>query len=199
MGKDQKQHVEVTRDIAIKMNETFGAGLLKLPEPLINQETAVIPGLDGQKMSKSYGNTIELFEEEAVLKKKIMRIPTDSTPLEEPKPMDKSIILPLYKIVASEADYAEMVRLHETGGTGYGDLKKRLLGAMVDFLAPVRKRRAEIAADPACVEQVLADGAAKARSVALPILARVPRGSGERDQLARVRDAVGIASPLKRS
>ena len=179
VGKDQKQHVEVTRDIAIKMNEAFGEGLVKLPQPRIREETAVVPGLDGQKMSKSYDNTIQLFEEPAALKKKIMGIKTDSTPVEAPKPTEGSSILALYKLVASEADYATMVADHERGGTGYGDFKKRLLQGVTDYFAPFRERRAQIVADPAYVDRVLAEGAEKARVVA-------------RKTLARVRDAVGL-------
>ncbi|MDB6139759.1 MAG: tryptophanyl-tRNA synthetase [Verrucomicrobiaceae bacterium] len=179
VGKDQKQHVEVTRDIAIKMNEAFGEGLLKLPTPRIREETAVVPGLDGQKMSKSYDNTIQLFEEPAALKKKIMGIKTDSTPVESAKPVEGSSILALYKLVASEADYAAMVEDHERGGVGYGDFKKRLLQGVTDYFAPFRARRAEIVADAGYVDKVLAEGAEKARLVA-------------RKTLARVRDAVGL-------
>jgi tryptophanyl-tRNA synthetase len=179
VGKDQKQHVEVTRDIAIKMNETFGAGLIKVPQPRIREETAVVPGLDGQKMSKSYDNAIQLFEEPGALKKKIMGIKTDSTPVEAPKPTEGSSILALYKLVASEADYAQMIADHEKGGIGYGDFKKRLLQAVTDHFAPFRERRAEIVADKHYVDKVLAEGAEKARVVA-------------RKTLGRVRDAVGL-------
>jgi tryptophanyl-tRNA synthetase len=179
VGKDQKQHVEVTRDIAIKMNETFGEGLLKLPTPRIREDTAVVPGLDGQKMSKSYDNTIQLFEELPALKKKIMGIKTDSTPVEDPKSPENSRILALYKLVASEADYQAMIADHERGGVGYGDFKKRLLQAVTDHFAPFRERRAEIVADPKYVDRVLAEGAEKARAVA-------------RKTLGRVRDAVGL-------
>jgi len=179
VGKDQKQHVEVTRDIAIKMNETFGEGLLKLPNPRIRDETAAVPGLDGQKMSKSYDNTIQLFEETAALKKKIMGIKTDSTPVESPKPVEGSSILALYKLVASAADYEQMVQDHLNGGVGYGDFKKRLLAAVTDYFAPFREKRAAIVADPAYVDRVLAEGAEKARAVA-------------RKTLSRVRDAVGL-------
>ena len=179
VGRDQKQHVEVTRDIAIKMNEAFGEGLLKLPQPRIKEETALVPGLDGQKMSKSYDNTIQLFEEPAKLKKKIMGIKTDSTPVEAPKSTEGSSILALYKLVASASDYAVMVADHERGGIGYGDFKKRLLQAVTDYFAPFREKRAQIIADPAYVDRVLAEGAEKARPVA-------------RKTLARVRNAVGL-------
>ncbi|HEY1050790.1 MAG TPA: tryptophan--tRNA ligase [Prosthecobacter sp.] len=181
VGRDQKQHVEVTRDIAIKMNETFGAGLLKLPNPRISETTAVVPGLDGRKMSKSYDNTIPLFEEPGPLKKKIMGIKTDSTPVEEPKAIEGSNILALYKLVASQADYDTMVADHLNGGVGYGDFKKRLLQAMTEHFAPFRARRDEIVADKGYVEKVLAEGAEKARTVA-------------RKTLARVRDAVGLGA-----
>jgi tryptophanyl-tRNA synthetase len=179
VGRDQKQHVEVTRDIAIKMNEAFGEGLLKLPTPRIREETAVVPGLDGQKMSKSYDNTIQLFEEPAALKKKIMGIKTDSTPVEAPKPTEDSSILALYKLVASAADYDTIIADFQRGGMGYGDFKKRLLLAVTDHFAPFRERRAEIVADPKYVDRVLAEGAEKARTVA-------------RKTLTRVRDAVGL-------
>jgi tryptophanyl-tRNA synthetase len=179
VGRDQKQHVEVTRDIAIKMNETYGQGLLKLPTPRIREETAVVLGTDGRKMSKSYGNTIQLFEEPAKLKKLIMGIPTDSTPVESPKPTENSSILALYKLVASEADYAAMVADFEAGGKGYGDFKKRLLQGITDYFAPFREKRAELVANPEYVNKVLAEGAEKARSVA-------------RNTLNRVRQAVGL-------
>ena len=179
VGKDQKQHVEVTRDIAVKMNLAFGEGLLKIPEPRIREETAVVPGLDGRKMSKSYDNTIQLFEEPGGLKKKIMRIVMDSTPLEAPKPIENNSVLALYKLVASPADYQTMVDDHLRGGIGYGDFKKRLLEAMLAHFAPFRERRAEIVADPAYVNRVLAEGAEKARAIA-------------RKTLDRVRAAVGL-------
>jgi tryptophanyl-tRNA synthetase len=179
VGRDQKQHVEVTRDIAIKMNEAFGEGLFKLPVPRIRDETAVVPGLDGQKMSKSYDNTIQLFEEPAALKKKIMGIKTDSTPVESPKATEGSSILALYKLAASPADYDTMVADFQRGGIGYGDFKKRLLQAVSDHFAPFRERRLEITADPKYVDRVLAEGAEKARAVA-------------RKTVARVRDAVGL-------
>ncbi|MBB5036446.1 tryptophan--tRNA ligase [Prosthecobacter dejongeii] len=179
VGKDQKQHVEVTRDIAIKMNETFGQDLLKLPTPRIREETAVVQGTDGRKMSKSYGNTIQLFEEPGKLKKAIMGIPTDSTPVESPKPIEGSSILALYQLVASPADYEAMVADFQAGGKGYGDFKKRLLQGITDYFAPFREKRAELVANPEYVNKVLAEGAEKARAVA-------------RKTLDRVRQAVGL-------
>ncbi len=172
VGKDQKQHLEVTRDIAGKMNETFGH-IFKLPEPSIREDTALVPGLDGAKMSKSYSNTIEIFEPEKSLKKKIMSIPTDSTPVESPKPTENSAILGLYKLVASPSDYAAMEADFQRGGVGYGDFKKRLLGGIWEYFAPLRQRRDEVLSDPGLVDRVLADGAEKARAVADDVMRRV--------------------------
>jgi len=180
VGRDQKQHVEVARDLASKMNNTFGEGLLKVPQPRIREDTAVVPGLDGQKMSKSYGNTIGLFEEEKALKKKIMGIPTDSTPVEAPKPTEGSSILALYKLFATAEEYAAMEADFRKGGIGYGDFKKRLLAKTWDYFSEARAKRAEIISKEGFVEDVLQAGAAKARVVA-------------RKTLERVRDAVGLA------
>ena len=171
VGRDQKQHLEVTRDIAVKINETYGP-IFKLPEPSIREDTAVVPGLDGAKMSKSYGNTIEIFAPENALKKKIMGIKTDSTPVESPKSTENSSILGLYKLVASESDYQTMESEFLRGGTGYGDFKKRLFGAVWDYFAPVRIRREEILRDPAYVDRVLAEGAEKARGVSDGVMQR---------------------------
>ena len=178
VGKDQKQHLEVTRDIAIKINERYGEGLLKLPEPRIREETAAVPGLDGEKMSKSYGNGVELFEEEKPLRKKIMKIETDSTPVEEPKPTEGSTILALYKLFASESDYKSMVESFEAGGMGYGHYKQALFEAIRDHFAPMRERRAEIEADPDYVEDVLRDGAERARAIGRPVLERIREATG---------------------
>jgi len=180
VGKDQKQHLEVTRDIAVKFNEAFGDNLLLLPEPIIREDTAVVVGLDGQKMSKSYNNTLPIFGEEKALKKLIMRIVTDSTPVEEPKSTENSTILALHKLFASEADHAAMVADHQRGGCGYGDFKKRLAEAYWAFFAPMRARRDEITADPGYVDQVLNAGAARARDEAATVLARVRRAVGLR-------------------
>ncbi len=180
VGKDQKQHLEVTRDIAAKVNEAFGEGTVLLPEPIIREDTAVVVGLDGQKMSKSYANTLPIFGEEKPLKKLLMRIVTDSTPVEAPKPTAGSTILALYKLFASPADYVAMVADHERGGVGYGDFKKRLAEAYWEFFAPMRVRRAEITADPGYVDQVLAAGAARARHEADKVLARVRLAVGLR-------------------
>ncbi|CAN5414972.1 tryptophan--tRNA ligase [soil metagenome] len=147
VGKDQKQHLEITRDVAVKMNEAFGP-VLKLPEPMIQEATAVVPGIDGQKMSKSYGNTLEIFLDEKPLRKRLMSIVTDSTPLEAPKDPSDSIIVQLYRLVATP----DAVRLMEddfrAGGVGYGDFKKRLFGAIWEYFAPMRERRAQLLREP---------------------------------------------------
>ena len=179
VGKDQKQHLEVTRDLALKMNEAFGEGTLVVPEALIREETAVVPGLDGQKMSKSYGNTLPLFADAAELKKLIMKkLVTDATPLEDPKPKENSTILQLYRLIASPADYATMVADFDRGGIGYGDFKKRLLEGVIAYFEPMARRRAEILADPGYVDAVLAQGAAKARKEATIVLDRVRHATG---------------------
>ncbi|MEN9534895.1 MAG: hypothetical protein RIR37_168 [Verrucomicrobiota bacterium] len=178
VGKDQKQHLEVTRDLAVKLNETFGEGTVVIPEPIIREETAIVIGLDGRKMSKSYTNTLPLFGEEKALRKLIMKITTDSTPVESPKPTENSIILALYKLFANDADYANMVADHQKGGVGYGDLKKRLADAYWDFFAPMRERRLAISEDPGYVEKILAEGAERARTEASKVLQRIRRAVG---------------------
>ena len=180
VGRDQQQHLEVTRDIAVKLNEAFGAGTVILPEAIIREGTAVVVGLDGQKMSKSYNNTLPIFGGEKELKKSIMRIVTDSTPVEAAKPTENSTILALFKLFASEADYVAMVADHARGGVGYGDFKKRLADAYWAFFAPMRARREEILADPGYVDRVLAAGESRAREEAAKVLARVRRAVGLR-------------------
>ncbi|HEX8310967.1 MAG TPA: tryptophan--tRNA ligase [Chthoniobacteraceae bacterium] len=172
VGRDQKQHVEVTRDLAQKMNSLYG-DVFVVPEASILQTVATIPGLDGQKMSKSYGNTVGLFEEEKAMRKKIMSIVTDSTPVEAAKNPEGSAIVSLYKLVASETDVAQMEQDFLAGGTGYGDFKKRLFGSLWEYFAPMRQRRAELAADPGYIERVLQEGASKAAEVARRTMDRV--------------------------
>ena len=178
VGKDQKQHLEVTRDLAMKFNDTYGAGTVVVPEPIIREDTALVPGLDGQKMSKSYNNTLPIFGEEKPVKKLIMKIITDSTAVDAPKPTEGSAILALYKLFASPAEVAAMVADHEQGGVGYGDFKKRLADRYWDFFAPMRARREEILADPGYVEQVLTAGALRAREEASKVLDRIRRAVG---------------------
>ena len=165
VGKDQKQHLEVTRDIAIKFNNLFGE-TFKLPEPAIAEAVAVVPGTDGQKMSKSYGNTIELFAEPKAVKKKIMSIVTDSTPLEDPKNPDTDNVYALYKLFATPDEAADLAARYRAGGLGYGTAKKELLAKFEAVFAPLREKRAALAAHPDDVEDILREGARKARLVA---------------------------------
>lgn len=178
VGEDQKQHLEVTRDLVGKINERYGDGTLVMPEARIRSGTAKVPGLDGEKMSKSYNNTLPIFGEEKSLRKLIMKIQTDSAQVEDPKPTENSIILSLYKLFASDSDYAQMVTDHENGGCGYGDFKKRLADAYWDYFAPMRERRAELVADPAQVDAILAAGAEKAQAEAAIVLDRVRKAVG---------------------
>ena len=179
VGRDQKQHVEVTRDLAIKMNETFGE-ILKLPEPRIHAQTATVPGLDGQKMSKSYGNTIDIFAEEKEMRKRVMSIVTDSTPVEAPKNPDASPIVPLFSLVASPEEAAALRAAFAQGGSGYGDFKKQLFGKLWEFFAPMRQRRKEILAQPDYIDEVLAKGAAHANAIADVVMTRVRSAVGLR-------------------
>ncbi len=179
VGKDQKQHLEVTRDLAVKVNERFGDGTLKLPDPIISEVTAVVPGLDGQKMSKSYGNTLPIFGEEKAMRKLINRkVVTDTTPLEDPKPTEGSIILSLFKLFATADEYARMIRDFEAGGIGYGQFKKELFEAYWEFFRAARERREELLTDAGYVESVLRDGAARARVTANVVLERVRKAAG---------------------
>jgi tryptophanyl-tRNA synthetase len=172
VGKDQKQHVEVARDLAVKMNEIYGP-LFKLPEPSIQPETETVPGIDGAKMSKSYGNTIELFLEEAALRKKVMSIKTDSTPVADPKSVEDSVILEIYRHVASDADHAAMRAAFQEGGSGYGLFKTELFEAIWEYLTPMRRRREELLQDPGYIDTVLKQGADRANEIAVQLLDRV--------------------------
>jgi tryptophanyl-tRNA synthetase len=179
VGQDQKQHLEMARDIAVKFNEAY-APVLKLPEPEISEEVAVIPGTDGAKMSKSYGNTVEMFAEEKALRKRIMGIVTDSTPLEAPKDPAGSTVVALYKLFAGKDEVRRMEDEHRAGGVGYGEFKKRLFAAMWEYFAPLRARREEILARPDYLEDVLRDGAARAREIAQGTMDRVRTAVGLR-------------------
>lgn len=177
VGKDQKQHLEVARDIAGKMNEAYGE-ILKLPEPEIAAAVATVPGLDGQKMSKSYGNTIELFMEEKALRKRVMSIVTDSTPLEAPKDPDHSTIIELYRLVAGPDEVRRMRDDFRAGGIGYGEFKQRLFEAIRAYFGSYRSRREDLLADEAAIEAVLAEGAERARAIASTTYARVAHAVG---------------------
>jgi tryptophanyl-tRNA synthetase len=172
VGRDQKQHVEVTRDLAERFNNTYGQ-VFTLPEPEIVEELAVIPGIDGQKMSKSYGNVIEIFAEEKALKKKIMSIVTDPTPVEAPKDPDKSIIYALYRLFAEPAPAEELAARFRAGGLGYGDAKKELLGMLWEYFRPFREKRERIVKDGSIIDEVRKKGAEKARTVAMKTLDKV--------------------------
>jgi len=179
VGKDQKQHIEITRDLATKINETFG-NVFKLPEPRIQSATEVVPGIDGQKMSKSYGNTIDIFEHEKETRKQVMSIVTDSTPVEAPKDPDVSTIFQLFSLVASADEVAEMRSAFKKGGSGYGEFKKQLFGRLWEFFAPMRKRREEILAQPKIIDSVLARGAERANAIANGVMSRVRAAVGLR-------------------
>jgi tryptophanyl-tRNA synthetase len=178
VGKDQKQHVEVTRDIAIKFNHTYGETFV-VPKEQIQENTAVVPGTDGQKMSKSYGNTIEIFGDEKALRKKIMGLVMDSrTPAEPKADADKNIAIQLLKLVAPEnvsKDFEERLR---AGGLGYGDLKKALFEHYWNYFATARSKRAELVANLDHVEKILRDGASKARALAQTVTKRARRNCG---------------------
>ena len=180
VGKDQKQHLEMTRDIAIKFNHAYGETFI-IPEERISESLAVIPGLDGQKMSKSYGNTIEIFGDEKILRKKIMGIVMDSRTPAEPKPdADKNLAVQLLKLFAPKDVAADYENRLCASGLGYGDLKKALFEHYWNFFAPYRAKRAELAANPDYVEKVLRDGAERARAVAAKTMARARKNCGLR-------------------
>jgi len=169
VGQDQKQHLEMTRDIAGSFNHTYGREVFKLPEPHILEEVAVVPGIDGRKMSKSYGNTIRMFAPEKEVKKAVMSIVTDSTPVEAPKDTSTPLFQ-LWSLFATPEEREAMFARAKAGGLGYGEVKKDLLARILDHFAGFRARRAEWAARPGAVEEVLAEGARRARALARPVL-----------------------------
>jgi tryptophanyl-tRNA synthetase len=180
VGRDQKQHLEMTRDIAIKFNQTYGETFV-VPEAEIREEIAVVPGLDGQKMSKSYGNTIDIFGEEKATRKKIMGIVMDSRTPAEPKPdADKNLAIQLLKLVASADVASDFENRLRAGGLGYGDLKKALFEHYWGYFAAARARRAELTGNLDYVESVLREGGQRARAVADQVLARARKASGLR-------------------
>jgi len=178
VGQDQRQHLEMTRDIAIKFNQTYGETFV-VPEAVIRGDTASVPGLDGQKMSKSYGNTLEIFGDEKALRKKVMSIVMDSRTPAEPKPdAGRNLCIQLLKLVAPASVAADYEARLREGGLGYGDLKKALFEHFWNFFAPARARRAELLADAGYVDRVLTDGAAKARAVASVVIQRARTAAG---------------------
>jgi tryptophanyl-tRNA synthetase len=179
VGQDQVQHIEVARDLAGSFNHQFGE-VFVMPKEKVLDASAKVPGTDGQKMSKSYNNTLLVFEDAKAQRKQIMRIVTDSRPMDQAKEPAGDVLYDLYSLVAPDADRESMAALYRKGGFGYGEIKKALADAAEKYFAEPRARRAELAAKPDYVRQVLADGAAKARKKAA-------------DVLKRAQDACGIA------
>src|SRR5438552_12381444 len=178
VGQDQKQHIEITRDIAVKFNEIYGQTFV-IPEPQIRTEVARVPGIDGEKMSKSYGNTIEIFGEEKPLRKKVMNIKMDSRSPQEPKPdADQNLAIQLLKLIAPPEAAADSENRLRAGGLGYGDLKKILFEHYWNYFAAGRARRAELASNLDYVNGVLREGAAKAHTIADRVLQRARIASG---------------------
>lgn len=173
VGRDQKQHLEVTRDVAGTFHEVYGREVFTLPDPLILDDVAVVPGVDGQKMSKSYGNTIDIFAPDKDVKKRIMSVVTDSTAVEAPKPKDSSPLYQLLKVFAPAADRPWIENAFDEGGTGYGTMKKRLLGYFHETFDEARQRYTELISDRAELDRILADGAARAREVIVPLVNEV--------------------------
>ncbi|MGJ8676225.1 MAG: tryptophan--tRNA ligase [Akkermansiaceae bacterium] len=180
VGKDQKQHLEMTRDLAAKINDRFGENTLVIPEVQIKEDTAIVPGLDGQKMSKSYGNTIPLTGAQKALRKSIMKIVTDSAAVEDAKATEGSTIIALYKLFANEVQMKQMLVDHEAGGFGYGDFKQRVFEAYWEYFEPVRKKREELEGNLDYVHEVIAKGAEQARVEATKVLDRVRKAVGLR-------------------
>ena len=177
VGQDQVQHIEVTRDLAGSFNHQFGETFV-LPQAKVLEATAKVPGTDGEKMSKSYSNTIEIFEEPKPLRKKIMRITTDSRPMEQPKEPETDHLYQLYSLFASQAQRDEMAAVYRKGGFGYGQVKTALADVAEQYFADARARRAELAAQPGRVQEVLADGASRARKKAGEVLRRAQKACG---------------------
>jgi len=177
VGEDQVQHIEVCRDLAASFNHHYGETFV-LPKAKLLDTSARVPGTDGEKMSKSYGNTLAVFEEPAALRKQIMRITTDSRPMDEPKDPDTDHLFQLYSLFAKTSEREEMAAMYRRGGFGYGEVKKKLAEAAVAFFEEARRRRKELESRPEEVDQILAEGAARARRTAADVLARVKRACG---------------------
>jgi tryptophanyl-tRNA synthetase len=178
VGADQKQHIEITRDLALKFNNTYGEGLLRLPDAHIVKEVATVPGVDGRKMSKSYNNTIGIFDEGKELKEKVMSIQTDSTPLEEPKDPDACNVFALIKLVADANVSAEIASKYRAGGYGYGHAKKDLLGLLEAYFQGARERRKELQNDEQAVLDILKAGGEKARERAESVMVPIREAAG---------------------
>jgi tryptophanyl-tRNA synthetase len=177
VGEDQVQHIEVSRDLARSFNHEFGE-VFVLPKAQVLEASAKVPGTDGEKMSKSYDNTIEIFEDVRSARKKVMRIVTDSRPMEEPKDPESDHLYQLYSLFAADADRQAMAEQYRAGGFGYGGVKKALAEASESYFAEARERRAELAAHPEQVRQILGDGAQRARAKAGEVLLRAQQACG---------------------
>ncbi|MEN6495501.1 MAG: tryptophan--tRNA ligase [Thermoguttaceae bacterium] len=177
VGQDQGQHVEVCRDLAASFNHEFGE-VFVLPKAKILDSSAKVPGTDGEKMSKSYNNTLEIFEEPKAQRKKIMRIVTDSRPMEQPKEPDDDHLYQLYSLFVGEAERDAMAAMYRRGGFGYGEVKKALADVSEHYFAEARERRKELESQPKRVREILGDGAAAARKNASVVLARAQRACG---------------------
>lgn len=179
VGKDQKQHVEIARDLAEKFNFTFGE-TFTIPEPEIAADVATIPGIDGEKMSKSYGNTIDIFAEGKELEKQVMRIVTDSKGVDEPKDPETCHVFAIYKFFGTAEEIAALAERYRKGGIGYGEAKKMLLAKIDAYFSEARERRKKILRNPQSIEQILKSGAEKARTVAQKTMERVRKAVGVR-------------------
>lgn len=177
VGSDQVQHIEVCRDLAGSFNHQFG-DVFVLPKAKVLDAAHKVPGTDGEKMSKSYDNTIEVFEPVKSMRKKVMRIPTDSRPMEDPKEPDDDLLYQLYSLFVDQAARDDMASTYRQGGFGYGDIKKALADAAEAYFAPARERREALAADPDRVHQILGDGAQLARKKAGDVLERAQQACG---------------------
>ena len=177
VGQDQKQHIEMARDIAAKFNNTYAREVFKLPEPMIVEEVAVVPGVDGRKMSKSYGNALSMFWPEKQLRKAIMAIVTDSSPVDAPKNTEQTLFQ-LWSLFATKAEREALFVRAGAGGMGYGDVKKDLAERALAYFAPMRARRAELAQHKDLVEDVLADGVKRARALAAPVFEAAREAAG---------------------
>lgn len=177
VGQDQKQHIEMARDIAAKFNNTYGREVFKLPEPMIVEDVAVVPGVDGRKMSKSYGNVLCMFWPEQQLRKAIMAIVTDSSPVEAPKNTEQTLFQ-LWSLFATRAEREALFARAAAGGMGYGELKKELGARALAYFAPLRALRAELAQQKDLIEDVLADGVTRARALATPVFEAAREAAG---------------------
>ena len=187
VGRDQEQHLEMTRDIARAFNSAHGEEILRIPEAVILPDTAVVPGTDGRKMSKSHANTIDLFAPESEIRRSVMSIVTDSTPLDEPKPVRGSALYSLLELLTPADEWPATEQLFSEGGHGYGEMKRRLLALVLDTFPTARQRREELLGDPAFVESVLRSGAERAGSVIAPTMAECRRACGLAGRTTRSR------------